>query len=356
MAAARPSAGTPVSERAFYLEEFRGRTLAIACPAVQLRDPAPLREVVDLLTQSGSRIVVLSNRGAPLRAATGAPLLRVSASAGDAAAKIWRGLQRSGRLAVVVGGRGGFGERAGALAARMRCFKLVWIDPAGGLPSQRGGTLSFVHGDELRGLLRTRSPRAPLLRQIDRLLASGVETVNVCTLAHLAQELLTYEGAGTLFTRERYVAVRRLAIDDFDAAHDLIARGVREGFLLRRSREAVDRLLAGGFGAFVEGRDLAGVATLIDLGGGQGGEIAALYTLTRFIGEGVGAELVRHALGEARAARLPWVYACTTRAQAGRFFARQGFRPVSAAQLPARKRRGYSSRRLARLLCYRRRP
>jgi len=358
MAARRPSAGTPVSERAFYLEEFRGRTLAIACSASQLRDPTPLRQVVDLLVRHGTQVVVLSTRAGPLPAATGGAILSLTPSQVESsgAALVWRGLRRSGRLAVVLTGRGPFGARVQALVARMQTFKLVWIDPSGGFPSKRGTTLSFVDRRELRDLLQTRPPRAVLLRQIDRLLASGVETVNVCTLTHLDQELLTYEGAGTLFTHDRYVEVRRLGIDDFDAAHDLIARGVREGFLLRRSRADVDRLLAAGFGAFVEGRDLAGVGTLIDHGVRGEGEIAALYTLTRFLGEGVGAELVRHALREARAARMARVYACTTWPRVGRFFERQGFRYVPATELPERKLRGYSARRLSQLRCYRRRP
>ena len=108
-------------------------------------------------------------------------------------------------------------------------------------------------------------------------------------------------------------------------------------------------------GVIVE-RDLAGVGTLVDYGEQQGGEIAALYTLTRFLGEGVGAELVSHALAEARSARMPRVFACTTSERVGRFFERQGFRAVATEALPRRKTRGYDPRRLAALHCFCRRP
>jgi hypothetical protein len=47
------------------------------------------------------------------------------------------------------------------------------------------------------------------------------------------------------------VQVRHLGVDDFDAAQDLVRRGVAEGYLAPRSRDGVDEILAGGFGAFV---------------------------------------------------------------------------------------------------------
>jgi hypothetical protein len=62
------------------------------------------------------------------------------------------------------------------------------------------------------------------------------------TLEGLADELFTYGGSGTIFTRERYVVVRRLCLDDYDAADDLIARGVAEGFLAPRSPDEIERV------------------------------------------------------------------------------------------------------------------
>ena len=59
------------------------------------------------------------------------------------------------------------------------------------------------------------------------MLEAGLPAVNICSAEGLAEELFTYAGSGTLFTRDRYMSVRRLGIDDFDAAHDLIHRGWR---------------------------------------------------------------------------------------------------------------------------------
>jgi amino-acid N-acetyltransferase len=158
-----------------------------------------------------------------------------------------------------------------------------------------------------------------------------------------------------LFTRKRYVVVRELGLDDFDAADDLIGRGVAEGFLAPRPPRAVDQVLAHGFGAFVEGRHLAGIGALLPFAQAPtAGEIASLYTLTRFLGEGVGQHLVSFALRRARARKLRVVFALTTQPRVAAFFARLGFEPSSLEDLPASRWRGYDRSRRNRLLCYRR--
>ena len=143
-------------------------------------------------------------------------------------------------------------------------------------------------------------------------------------------------------------------MDDFDAAHDLLRRGVEEGYLAPRGEEEVDALLAAGFGAFVEGRDLAGIGALLPSLDGQGAEIAGLYTLTRFLGEGVGFSLVAHALAEAEQRALTYIFACTISDRVGAFFERNGFRAVTPDELPAEKWRDYDPERRDRLRCYRR--
>ena len=121
-----------------------------------------------------------------------------------------------------------------------------------------------------------------------------------------------------------------------------------------RSQEEVDEILAAGFGAFVEGRDLAGIGALLATCDGHAGEIASLYTLTRFLGEGVGNVLVQFALDEAAARGMSFVYACSTSERVGAFFERNGFRRAEAADLPAEKWSSYDADRRDRLRCYRR--
>lgn len=186
------------------------------------------------------------------------------------------------------------------------------------------------------------------------MLETGVPAVNVCSAEGLDDELFTYAGSGTLFTRERYIGVRPLGIDDYDMAWDLIGRGVAEGYLAPRGPDQLDAVLAHGLGAFVEGRHLAGIGALLPGGDGRSGEIASLYTLTRFLGEGVGVSLVAFAVARARQLGYAYVFACTTSDPVGAFFERNGFRAVGADGVPTEKWRQYDPARRSRVRCYRR--
>jgi N-acetylglutamate synthase-like GNAT family acetyltransferase len=343
-------------ERDFYLQEFRGRTLGIACPAGLLRDAGELATVVQALARNDTNVLVLSSRRDRLADAVGERILPASTLRLETA--VWRALRQSSRLGILAGGRRPFAPQVRELALRLGVFKLVWIDPQGGMRAPNGERLSFVHQDELRHLLAQRRrigrERIALLREVDRMLSGGLQAVNVCTLAGLREELFTYTGSGTLFTRKRYIAVRDLGLDDFDAAYDLIGRGVEEGNLVARPTRVIDQILAEGFGAFVEGSHLAGIGALLPYAEARAGEIASLYTLTRFLGEGVGQQLVRYALRQARGLRMRWVFACTTHETVAAFFERQGFEEVSPDELPARKWQRYDQRRRRRVRCFRR--
>jgi amino-acid N-acetyltransferase len=345
------------SERDFYLQEFRGRTLGVACPAASLRDSAGLAAVLHTLARNDTNVIVISSRRTALMEVVGDRLVPATTPRLETA--VWRSLRVASRLGILLGGRRAFPVQVRELSLRLGFFKLVWIDPQGGMRAPGSGErLSFVHQEELRQLLaqprRLGRQRRTLLREIDRLLSGGLPAVNVCTLDGLSEELFTYSGSGTLFTRKRYIAVRELGLDDFDAAYDLIGLGVEEGYLAKRSAAEVDRILATGFGAFVEGSHLAGIGALLPYPEARAGEIASLYTLGRFLGEGVGQQLVRYALRQARDQRLRWIFACTTQPGVGAFFERHGFERVGSDDLPARKWHRYDRRRRRALLCYRR--
>ena len=346
------------SERAFYLREFRGRTLAAAARPAALRDPRPLRRVVQTLTRNGTRILLLAPERRVLRSCLDAPLLTYASAGhpGGVEVSLWEALRERGTAGLAVGGGDSFPARCREVAQRLRLSKLILIEPQGGLRDPRGRRLSFVHGAELKALLHRGGPRVSLLRDIERLLEAGTETVNLCTAEGLGRELLTYEGSGTLFTRQRYVEVHPLGIEDFDAAQSLLQSGTRRGLLLERSRAELQRVLGSGFGAFLEGRHLAGLGALLVDPGGDTGEIASLCAVSRFLGEGVGGELVGYALRRARSARLARVFACTISPQVGSFFEHQGFRPVAPETLPPGKWRSYDRQRRRHLRCYERRP
>ncbi len=349
------SSAPPFSEKGFYLQEFRGRTLAIAVQASDLREPAPLAAVVGELVAHGARVCVLSTERAHLESLLEGRVLSAATPRLEGAA--WRILRKNGSVGLLIGGSLAFAPACRDVALRLGVGKLIWLDRDGGLVGTEGTRLSFVHLEELQHYLAgdgTKARRLALLREVERMLVGGIPAVNVCSLEGLADELFTYAGSGTLFTRERYMHVRRLGIDDFDAAADLLRRGVEEGYLAPRTDDEIDQVLASGFGAFVEGTHLAGIGALLVDEAARVAEIASLYTLTRFLGEGVGGQLVAYASERAAALGLCTVFACTTSDRVAAFFLRNGFEEVAQEGVPASKWKGYDAARRSRVRCLRR--
>jgi N-acetylglutamate synthase-like GNAT family acetyltransferase len=323
----------PFTEKSFYLSEFRDRTLAIAAPARALPSWAPLEPVLKELEANRTALVLLSDAAEILERLPASPVLTAPVERLEGV--VWRALRGSPRVGIALEGGGSFAAAVCEIALRLRVPKLVWLDPAGGLRAQGDNRHSFVGLEELSTLVAAGLPgesadRRALLHETLRALRDGLAAVNLCAAEGLADELFTYAGSGTLFTRERYVDVRPLGIDDFDAADDLIARGVAEGYLAQRSPEQLDRIFACGVGAFVEGRHLAGIGALLPYAASRAGEIASLYTLTRFLGEGIGSHLIAALCARASAQDCDFVFACTTTERVARFFERQGVRACVA--------------------------
>ncbi|MCS5638341.1 MAG: GNAT family N-acetyltransferase [Myxococcota bacterium] len=349
------------SEREFYLAEFRGRTLGIALAEPPGGSLDALDSVVSELAKNGVRCVVVSPSQALLE--TVSETVIEAGEGSEWVGELWRGL-RGGRsvglwlpAASAPGDDepAGFAARCASAVLELRLAKLVWIDPRGWLRDRANKRISLL---DLSDLGKTSDAGVfgdpgsePLIEQFRRMLAGGIGSVNVCALEGLAEELFTYAGSGTLLTPERYLEVRRLGVDDLDAASNLIARGVEEGYLAPRGEAAVEAALARAFGVFIEGRYLAGIGSLIGYPAEEAGEITNLYTLTRFAGEGVGGYLVSFALERAREQGLRRVFACTTSPRVQGFFERQGFAVVAGAELPASKWADYPPERREKLCC-----
>lgn len=339
------------SEKAFYLSEFRSRTLALALPRPDPSKLAHLREVLAELSANSTRVVLITDVPEQL-----APFVEgeaVAASNPDWVGAVWRGLRAEGR-ALLCSEAPGLAERCCSVCLRLGLAKLAWIERAAVLSRADGSRLSFLNLADLETLLAADAERGGdrvLLEQVRQMIAGGLPSVSICAPEQLAAELFSYAGSGTFFTRERAPEVRTLVVDDFDPAHDLIRHGVREGYLVERSPAEIEGVLTNGFGVFIEGRYLAGIGALIPHEADRVGEIASLYTLTRFLGEGIGGHLVRFALERARSAGYRFVFACTTSERVEGFFLRHGFEPARPDQIPSGKWKGYPPERRSQLRC-----
>lgn len=355
------------SEREFYLAEFRRRSIGIVWPEDMPAEPEPLAAVVDALVTNESRVVLLGATDAVL--AQVGPEPPVDGLEPDFAPRLWRQLQQTGRAALRIASPR-FALDCQRTALTLRLAKVVWIQSEP--PVQRvagGGRVSVVDLRHLEALLRggggvpadpsmtaglqVGSGQRPLLEAIRGMIEGGIPAVNVCAAADLGRELFTYAGAGMFFTRDRYAEVRPLALDDYDPASDLIRRGEADGFLAPRDRASRDAVLAHGVGVFIEGRYLAGIGAILPHASENAAEIASLFALTRYVGEGVGSQIVRFAIERSRREGLAYLFSCTTSSRVEGFFERHGFRQVDQSEVPKAKWEGYDPERRARVRCLR---
>ncbi len=365
-------------EKSFYLEEFYGKSLLFALippsgERVGELDPLvrTLRELrrnqarcivivpADALARIMRRLGRLAPRAEPPIFNPGAGRRSRPYPPDSAVARIWRVLS-AGSIVVAAADTlkpSDFTVFAEELASRMRVFKLILLDRQGGLTAGGGERLSFVELSRIdRAMRKQRSARRRAeLRAVARALRDGVGSVNLVAPREVYDELFSFVGTGTLFTERQYGFVRPISIDDFKEVEALIVRGQREGHLLARSREEIAELLPSCFGYRVGDEHLAGVCSLLTerYHRERAGEITALYTLTRFAGEGVAVELVKQILNEARERPLRYVFACTAEERAARFFARLGFHRVGPQDIPSVKWRGYDRARMSRLEIFR---
>ena len=321
-------------EQRFYLEHFRDRTVVIADPGGHGAARA-VDACVDRLLAHGTRIVVLQP------ATPGAATWR---GGDDEVVVLWRALRTRGQSLIRVDPAAPVHATGATVATRLRAHRLVLLDPT--LPEQRHAPVPYA---TLAHDVEDGAGGVPALAA--QALAAGVDGVNVCRPEDLTQELLTYRGAGTLYTHDDYCTVERLGIDGFDQVQRLIEQGVLDGYLKPRDDDEIARLLVNGYGAVVGEHHLAGFAALLtEPYAGTGlGELCAVTTISRFAGEGVGGQLVRRIVADARPRGLDGVFACTTSDAAATFFTRLGFVPLPLADVPAAKWDGYDAGRRARV-------
>jgi N-acetylglutamate synthase-like GNAT family acetyltransferase len=357
------STGTQIfSEREFYLAEFRGRSIGFAWPPGEVPASKVLEPLVAELVANQTRVVLLSARDDVFSIVGTEPA--IDCGSDDYAPRVWRALGK-GRSAGLRLPADGFEQACARVALELRLAKVVWIQSEPPVTRIRGSArVSVVDLAHLGPLLDdgteaddsgyiARRECRPLLEAVRALIGGGIPSVNVCSAADLEKELLTYSGAGMFFTRDRYAEVRPLGLDDFDPASDLMARGEADGFLVPRDAATRDAVLAHGVGIFIEGRYLAGIGAILPYAEEQAAEVASLYALTRYVGEGAGGAIVRYAIDRARAEGLAYLFSCTTSERVEAFFVRHGFRVVEPDSLPKRKWESYAAERRSRVRCLR---
>jgi len=371
--------GGPVfTEKSFYLEEFYGKSLLFALvppSGERLSELDSLNRTLRELRRNQTRCIVIAStralprlmqrlgrlapRHAPLRFNPAKGLRSRPYPPDSAISAIWHAL-RAGSIVAAEVEADDPGELvifAQQLASRLHVFKLLLLDCAGGLIDGAGNRHSFVQIGRVRRILGDvpSPPRRRLVRAACRAIRAGVASVSLASPREVYEELFSFSGTGTIFTEAGYGSVRQISIDDFEEVEALIVRAQNEGFLLSRSEGEIANLLPSCLGYRIGDEHLAGVVSLLTepYRHDRAGEITALYTLTRFQGEGVAAELMNAVVREARLRRLHYVFACTTEQRAAYLFEHLRFRRVEPPEVSPAKWRGYDRKRVALLSIFR---
>ena len=370
------------AEKDFYLKEFREKSLLFALRAKDItapRDRDTIQEVLRTLVLNETRVILLveTDTSTPERqtveelhvqlshALNGIPAPVLLSPESNEEQRCLIILETLRTVPVFIGlwpvqARLPALQNARQLANRLTVYKLVILDPRGGLTAS-GAPLSFLNGSHLEEL-QAHGARGEIPHERHRQLETarlalegGVASVSLCSPASLAKELFTYEGCGTFFTLTDYCQAERLALDDFSEAERLIQRGEQEGALKKRTPSEISQLLLHGYGARLgKERDLVGLCALLPYADDNAGEIAGLYTLRRFHGEGIGSRLVGKAITEGQARGLAYLFACTNQEGARRLFERFEFRQVTSDAVPATKWHAYAPERKRAVSVYKR--
>ncbi|WP_421119034.1 GNAT family N-acetyltransferase [Aquihabitans daechungensis] len=348
----------PASERAFYVDEFAGETLVAAIGEPSSATLEAVQRAARSLAGGRGRLLLVVDADVAGDAEIGGILpaepvvLEAPEGELDGAwlAELW--LAITDRREVVVGAERGEGAMVGArMAVALRARKLVLTDERGGWgrPPRSFADIE-THADAFQAQLADRQGGA-VVAALQAALDGGVVNVNLCRPEDIDRELFTFDGAGTLFTSGSYVALDRLRVDDLPAVERLVAQGTADGLLRPRTRSEVARLAVGGLGARVVGSGhLAGIVSLdAETYRDHGlGEVACLYTVSRFSGAGAGALLIDGLLDQASSTGLEAVFAVTVSDAAAAFFDRKGFVEVGHDEIPSAKWAGYDPDRLDR--------
>jgi amino-acid N-acetyltransferase len=360
-----PDHAVPPAERAFYEEEFAGATIVVSLAPPDASTIEAVARAATSLAAGGARLVVVVGSGSvetagqgPMARAlgevigTGPWVLHDPDGEPDRAwlADLWIAITDHSAVVVEVE-PGNEAHVAAHLGAALRALKLVVTDPGGGwgLPPRSFAAMA-THAEAMVAQLGDRGAGA-VTEAIAVALGGGVTNVNLCRPQDLDRELFTFDGAGTLFTSGGYVELGPLRVDDLPAVERLVGQGTADGVLRPRTRQEVARLAVTGLGARVVGSGhLAGIVSLeTDAYADDGvGEVACLYTVSRFSGSGAGGLLVDGLVEQAGAYGLRGVFAVTVADAAANLFVRRGFEEVGHQDVPAAKWQGYDAERLGR--------
>ena len=188
------------------------------------------------------------------------------------------------------------------------------------------------------------------LQHCVRACRGGVERSHILPFAidgSLLMEVFTHDGIGTMVVDEKLESLREAGPDDVGGILQLIEPFERDGTLVRRERNEIERDVAN-YSVVEHDGIIFGCAALYPYPEARTAEMAALTVSPLSQSQGDGERLLKRIEQRARAAGLDSIFVLTTRTM--HWFIKRGFTQVDPEWLPEARKRKYNWDRRSQVL------
>ncbi|MBT9503210.1 MAG: amino-acid N-acetyltransferase [Burkholderiaceae bacterium] len=179
---------------------------------------------------------------------------------------------------------------------------------------------------------------------------AGVERSHILPLAvdgALLQEVYTHDGIGTMVVDEKLESLREATPDDVGGIVALIEPFERDGTLVKRDRNEIERDIEA-YTVIEHDGVIFGCAALYPYVEARTAEMAALTVSSAVQGQGDGDRILKRIEQRAKAQGLTSIFVLTTRTM--HWFIKRGFQPVDPEWLPEERKRKYNRDRRSQVL------
>ena len=241
---------------------------------------------------------------------------------------------------------------ATSAAIALQADKLVFMTEMPGIHEDPADAESAIDtelalADAKRLLAALPAPTAPTdtafyLQHCVKACEGGVERSHILPFAGdgaLLLEVFTHDGVGTMVVDEKLESLREATPDDVGGILQLIEPFERDGTLVRRERNEIERDIEL-YSVVVHDGIIFGCVALYAYPEARTAEMAALTVSPLSQGQGDGERLLKRIEQRARAAGLDSIFVLTTRTM--HWFIKRGFSPVDPEWLPEARKRKYN--------------
>ena len=249
---------------------------------------------------------------------------------------------------------------ATAAAMALQADKLVFMTEMPGIQERQDDPQSAIDtelalADAKRLLAALPAPTQPsdtafYLQHCVRACEGGVERSHILpfnTDGALLLEVFTHDGVGTMVVDEKLESLREAGPDDVGGILQLIEPFERDGTLVRRERNEIERDVAN-YSVVEHDGIIFGCAALYPYPEARTAEMAALTVSPLSQSQGDGERLLKRIEQRARAAGLDSIFVLTTRTM--HWFIKRGFTQVDPEWLPEARKRKYNWDRRSQVL------